>query len=94
MKFTNQVIYKMKDQAIIGIIVGLILISGIVVTAVNDKVKLKEIDSKKICEEEIEMGVKDKKCKSDEDKIKSSDIDPLVFELDQDSRLIHIYSTI
>lgn len=74
------------------IIVGLILIVGVIVTATNEKIKLKEIDSKKICEKEIEMGVKEKKCKGGEDKIKLKDIDSLIIERDLNTRVIHIYN--
>jgi len=84
----------MKQNKIVAgiIIIGLVLIVGVLVTATNDKVKLKEIDSKKLCEKETEMGVKEKKCKDDSKKIKLKDISPLVFEQDIDTGVIHIWS--
>jgi len=74
------------------ITIGIILISGIVFVSATEIKKIKEIDSKKICEKETEKGVKDKKCKGDEGLIKLEDVTLLQVDLNSSNGVLHIWS--
>ena len=65
-------------------VVGLYLIGmvGVFVTATEIK-KVREIDQKELCLKEVEMGIKEKKCKGNEDKIKLKDDGLLQIELNE-----------